>query len=190
MATTDEAGHPVTCAIDLMDCDDDSIYFLTATGKGFYKRLSRSPHIALTALKGTDTMHSVAVSVAGEVRELGPELLPRLFEKNPYMYDIYPTEESRGVLTVFQIFRGQGEWFSLQTERIEKKNFAFGGEQVKGETYKVEEGCIGCGACQNACPRACIRMDGGHAVIDPVTCICCGNCKKVCPVGAITAGEM
>ena len=56
--------------------------------------------------------------------------------------------------------------------------------------HKVEKGCIGCGACQNACPRACIRMDGGHAVIDPVTCICCGNCKKVCPVGAITAGEM
>lgn len=148
MATTDEDGHPVTCAIDLMDCEDDSIYFLTATGKGFYKRLICSPHIALTALKGTDTMHSVAVSVAGEVRELGPELLPKLFEKNPYMYDIYPTEESRGVLTVFQIFRGQGEWFSLQTERIEKKNFAFGGEQVKGETYKVEEGCIGCGACR------------------------------------------
>ena len=175
MATTDEDGHPVTCAIDLMDCDDDSIYFLTATGKGFYKRLICSPHIALTALKGTDTMHSVAVSVVGEVRELGPELLSGLFEKNPYMYDIYPTE---------------GEWFSLQTERIEKKNFAFGGEQVKGETYKVEEGCIGCGACQNACPRACIQMDGGHAVIDSVTCICCGNCKKVCPVGAITAGEM
>ena len=105
MATTDEDEHPVTCAIDLMDCDDDSIYFLTATGKGFYKRLICSPHIALTALKGTDTMHSVAVSVAGEVRELGPELLPKLFEKNPYMYDIYPTEESRGVLTVFQIFR-------------------------------------------------------------------------------------
>ena len=61
MATTDEDGHPVTCAIDLMDCDDDSIYFLTATGKGFYKRLICSPHIALTALKGTDTMHSVAV---------------------------------------------------------------------------------------------------------------------------------
>ena len=55
---------------------------------------------------------------------------------------------------------------------------------------KPISGCIGCGACQNACPRACIRMDGGHAVIDPVTCICCGNCKKVCPVGAITAGEM
>ena len=103
MATTDGDEHPVTCAIDLMDCDDDSIYFLTATGKGFYKRLICSPHIALTALKGTDTMHSVAVSVAGEVRELGPELLPKLFEKNPYMYDIYPTEESRGVLTVFQI---------------------------------------------------------------------------------------
>lgn len=190
MATINEEGHPVTCAIDLMDCDDDSIYFLTATGKGFYNRLSQLPYVALTALKGADTMHSVAVSVSGQVRELGSELLPRLFEKNPYMYDIYPTEESRKALTVFQIYCGQGEWFSLQEERIEKQNFAFGGEQVKGEKYKVEEGCIGCGACQNACPRTCIQMDGGHAVIDPVTCICCGNCKKVCPAGAIIAGEM
>lgn len=31
-ATTDKKGLPVTCAIDIMDCDDDGLYFLTAKG--------------------------------------------------------------------------------------------------------------------------------------------------------------
>ena len=62
----------MTCAIDLMDCDDDSIYFLDCHGKDFYKRLICSPHIALgfAWVKGIDTTHSVAAFVAGEVREL------------------------------------------------------------------------------------------------------------------------
>ena len=39
MATVDENGLPVTCAIDMMDSDENGLYFLTAKGKGFYDRL-------------------------------------------------------------------------------------------------------------------------------------------------------
>ena len=42
VATVDDEGLPVTAAIDMMDCDDDSLYFLTAKGKGFYDRLNAS----------------------------------------------------------------------------------------------------------------------------------------------------
>ena len=35
VATMDDEGLPVTAAIDMMDCDNDSLYFLTAKGKGF-----------------------------------------------------------------------------------------------------------------------------------------------------------
>ncbi len=38
-ATVDDEGLPVTAAIDMMDSDDNSLYFLTARGKGFYDRL-------------------------------------------------------------------------------------------------------------------------------------------------------
>ena len=38
-ASSDADGHPVTCAIDLMLCDKNSLYFLTAKGKAFYERL-------------------------------------------------------------------------------------------------------------------------------------------------------
>ena len=36
VATVDDEGLPVTAAIDMMDYDNDSLYFLTAKGKGFY----------------------------------------------------------------------------------------------------------------------------------------------------------
>lgn len=94
VATVDDAGLPVTAAIDMMDSDDNSLYFLTARGKSFYDRLKNREFLALTAMKGENTMSSVAVSIRGKVRELGNEKIPMLFEKNPYMRNIYPTEDS------------------------------------------------------------------------------------------------
>lgn len=81
IATVDEKGLPVTCAIDIMYSDEKGLYFLTAKGKGFYHRLIKEKFIALTGIKGEDTMHCVAVSVRGKVEELGGELLPFLFSK-------------------------------------------------------------------------------------------------------------
>ena len=44
-------------------------------------------------------MNSVAISIRGKVRDLGFEKIPELFEKNQYMYQIYPTEESMKALS-------------------------------------------------------------------------------------------
>ena len=65
VATVDDKGLPVTCAIDMMDADENSLYFLTAKGKSFYDRLIKRKFLAFTAMKGEDTMTSVAVSVRG-----------------------------------------------------------------------------------------------------------------------------
>lgn len=89
-ATVDSQGRPVTCAIDLMDYDENSLYFLTAKGKNFYDRLKANENIAFTAMKGEDTLSCVAVSVQGKAKEIGPDRLPDLFRKNPYMEKIYP----------------------------------------------------------------------------------------------------
>ena len=137
VATVDDAGLPVTAAIDMMDYDDNSLYFLTAKGKGFYDRLKKREFLAFTAIKGEDTMSTAAVSIRGKVRELGSERLPRLFEKNPYMAEIYPTEESRTALTVFQIYEGTGEWFDLSKRPIERASFTFGGAEEIKEGYFV-----------------------------------------------------
>ena len=45
-ATVDAQGRPVTCAIDMMDCDEDGLYFLTAKGKSFYRRLQENENVA------------------------------------------------------------------------------------------------------------------------------------------------
>lgn len=75
-ATVDSGGRPVTCAIDIMDCDENGLYFLTARGKHFYNRLKANENIAFTAMKGGDTLSRVAVSVQGKAKEIGPGRLP------------------------------------------------------------------------------------------------------------------
>ena len=185
VATLDDKGLPVTCAIDMMDVDDNSLYFLTAKGKNFYDRLNKRQFLAFTAMKGEDTMTSVAVSVRGKVRELGFDKIPELFEKNPYMKEIYPTEESRRALTVFQIYEGSGEWFDLSKKPIERASFAFGKAEGTPEGYAITNDCIGCSSCLDVCPQNCIVSDSILYVIEQEHCLHCGNCYTVCPVNAV-----
>ena len=185
VATVDDDGLPVTAAIDMMDSDGSSLYFLTARGKSFYDRLKKRQFLALTAMKGEDTMSSVAVSLRGKVRELGYDRIPELFEKNPYMKTIYPTEESMQALTVFQIYEGIGERFDLSKKPIERASFTFGGAKTKEEGYFISNSCIGCGSCVEVCPQKCIISENIPYVIEQNHCLHCGNCQTVCPFGAV-----
>ena len=185
VATIDEEGHPVTAAIDMMDYDDQSLYFLTAKGKNFYDRLKSKGYLALTGMKGEDTMSRVAVSLGGKVRELGGDILPRLFEKNPYMNEIYPDAASRTALTVFQIYEGTGEWFDLSKKPIERASFTFGDVKEKQEGYFVTAGCIGCKLCYSRCPQKCIDISVKPVVIHQENCLHCGNCYEICPARAV-----
>lgn len=185
VATVDDEGLPVTAAIDMMDTDGESLYFLTAKGKGFYDRLIKRRVLAFTAMKGEDTMSSVAVSVRGKVRELGYAKIPELFDKNPYMHEIYPTEEAMKALTVFQIYEGSGEWFDLSKKPIERDSFTFGGVEKKQKGFFITDACIGCGSCAAVCPQSCIFTDGIPYVIEQEYCLHCGNCLTACPVCAV-----
>ncbi len=156
MATTDANDLPVTCAIDVMDYDDNGLYFLTAKGKNFYDRLKRNSYVALTGMKGKDTMSCVAVSLRGKVKEIGSEPLERLFKKNSYMYEIYPTEQSRKALTVFCIYDANGECFDLSKKPIERADFSIGNSKIINQQYVIGNNCIGCKACETVCPQNCI----------------------------------
>ena len=185
VATVDEQGLPVTCAIDIMDSDENSVYFLTAKGKSFYERLKKQGYIALTGIKGENTMTSVAVSLRGKVRELDTQNAKALFDKNPYMYEIYPTEESRSAIRIFQLYDGSGEWFNLSKKTIERKNFSFGGAEEICEGYIVTDKCIGCKLCYSKCPQKCIDISVKPVVINQNHCLHCGNCFEICPMRAI-----
>ena len=185
VATVDDSGLPVTAAIDMMDADDSGLYFLTAKGKGFYDRLVKRGYLALTGMKGEDTMSRVALSIRGKVKEIGESYLYDLFEKNPYMLDIYPTEESRKALTVFKIYEGTGEWFDLSKKPIERASFTFGGAEEISEGYFITDTCIGCETCGAVCPQNCIDFISTPAAIQQEHCLHCGNCMDVCPVKAV-----
>ena len=185
VATVDDEGLPVTAAIDMMDFDNDSLYFLTAKGKGFYDRLIKRQFLSLTAMKGEDTMSIIAVSIRGKVRDLGYEKIPELFKKNPYMHQIYPTEKSMKALTVFQIYEGTGEWFDLSRKPIERASFTIGKVGIRHEGYFIKDNCIGCGSCLSVCPQSCIVTVRIPYVIEQEHCLHCGNCMSVCPTAAI-----
>ena len=185
VATVDDEGLPVTAAIDMMDWDENGLYFLTAKGKSFYDRLKKRGYLALTAMKGEDTLSSAAVSVRGKVRELGYFKIPELFEKNPYMKNIYPTEVSMHALTAFQIWEGTGEWFDLSKKPIERESFSFGNAGEVQEGYIITDTCIGCKTFTEVCPQRCIDATQVPLVINQKNCLHCGNCLSVCPVGAV-----
>jgi len=185
IATNNQENHPITCAIDIMLSDDDNLYFLTAKGKNFYQRLINSPYISLTGIKGEDTMHSIAISINGKVKNIGSNKLDEIFAKNPYMKEIYPNEDARNILKVFQIYEGIGEYFDLSKKPIERYNFTLGVGKLKEEGYFVTDTCIGCKLCYKICPQKCIDITNKPVVINQKHCLYCGKCAEICPKQAI-----
>lgn len=184
-ATVDENGLPQTCVIDLMLADENGLYFLTAKGKSFYDRLTRKPFAALSGMKGKDTLSTTAVSVRGAVRSIGRERLDEIFRRNPYMSKIYPTEESRKALEVFQLYRGEGEYFDLSRLPPYRQTFSFGGQRVYESGYRINTDlCTGCRKCRDACPQNCIS-ETVPCEIDNAHCLHCGNCYRICPANAV-----
>ena len=50
--------------------------------------------------------------------------------------------------------------------------------------YKINDDCISCGACADACPTSCITEGDGKFVIEASECVECGSRADTCPVGA------
>lgn len=184
-ATVDGNGNPATCVIDMMLSDENGLYFLTAKGKAFYTRLKAHDTVSITGFHGKDTMSSKSVTVRGRVRELGGDLLPEIFKVNPYMAEIYPDEKSRAVLTVFQVYEGEGEFFDLSAKPIFRESFAFGGMKEQARGYFVIDKCIGCKLCYSVCPQKCIDITAKPARIEQAHCLHCGRCAEICPARAI-----
>lgn len=185
LATVNEKGEPVTCAADMMHADENGLYFLSAKGKSLYERLVKTGRAALTGIHGMDTMHSQSISVRGKVKRADDEMLQVLLRENPYMLEIYPTEESRRALGAFVLYEGEGEWFDLSKRPIERAYFAIGKGSSAHEEYFITDACTGCRLCQPACPQNCIDFSALPARIEQDHCLHCGQCRQVCPYDAV-----
>ncbi|MEW6272639.1 MAG: 4Fe-4S dicluster-binding protein [Thermodesulfobacteriota bacterium] len=66
----------------------------------------------------------------------------------------------------------------------------------RGGHFSIDDTCIGCGACEHACPGkvdAIRQIEGdflGRYVIVAADCIDCGFCVPLCPVACIHDGRV
>ena len=201
MATVDSEGHPVTRVIDVMLEDGETIYFITAKGKAFYRQLMEQKYISISGACGGEGMdkkeasiHMKAVSIRGTVKNIGSGRLFEIFEKNPYMREIYPSQASREALEVFCIAEGTGEYFDLSVKPIMRDVFFIGvsgkNEEQVQTGYYITDACIGCGKCAALCPQQCIAAEHVPFQINNENCLHCGNCREVCPAGAVEYRKM
>lgn len=176
VATIGSDGHPQTRIIDMMYYDEAGVYFLTAKGKAFYSQLMEQKYVAISASKG-----KIAVSLRGKVKNIGKKNLDIMFERNPYMKEIYPGD-TRAALDVFQLYEAQGEYFDISDPScIVRDAITIGdGEQIQ-VGYYAGEGRIGCKLCYSVCPQKCIDLSVKPVVIDQNHCLHCGRCAEICP---------
>ena len=175
VATIGPDGHPQTRTIDMMLWDEAGVYFLTAKGKAFYSQLMEQGFIALSA-----TRDKVSVSLWGKVRNIGSEKLDEIFEKNPYMQSIYPSD-TRAALEVFCLYEAKGEYFDISDPaHVTRDSITIGHASAAQSGYFV-----GCKLCCSVCPQKCIDITEKPAVIDQQHCLRCGRCAEICPKRAI-----
>lgn len=176
---TVENGYPKARIADVMFIEDQKIYFTTARGKSFYRQLINNPNVAIV---GMDKKYRT-IRVNGKIRKEDRQIVDKIFELNPMMNELYDGQK-RDILEAFCVYEGVGEIFDLSTPTIIRKRFSFGGADVIELGFKINEQCISCGICMNACPEKCISNDDGYK-IDKERCIECGRCYESCRSNAI-----
>lgn len=180
VATIGADGHPQSRIIDMMYYDEKGVYFLTAKGKDFYHQLMEQRYIAVSATKDKR-----AVSLRGQVKNIGKTNLDILFEKNPYMKEIYPGN-TKEALEVFCLFDAEGEYFDIsRPSHIVRESIIIGEKEEIQKGYYVTGGCIGCKLCYSVCPQKCIDISSKPVRIEQNSCLHCGNCAEICPKQAI-----
>ena len=176
VATIGADGHPQTRIIDMMYYDEEGVYFLTAKGKDFYAQLMDQKYVAISATKG-----KISISLRGNVKNIGKMNLDIMFEKNPYMKEIYPGD-TRQALDVFQLYEAQGEYFDISNpSKIMRDRIVIGNVKEAPTGYFAGEGCIGCKLCYSVCPQKCIDITVKPVVIRQNQCLHCGRCAQICP---------
>ena len=177
-ATVDEKGRPQSRIINVMIAADEGMYIVTAKGKPFYRQLTETGRIALSAM----CPDCQSLKFTGKVRQVKQYWVDRVFEENPGMNEVSPGK-TRDALEAFLIYEGSGEWFDLLHYPISREGFAYGTEEEPAG-FVIEESCTSCGACLDVCPQGCITEDSPFTIAQD-HCLQCGACQEICPAGAV-----
>lgn len=126
VSTVDADNKPQSRIIDTLYAKDGKLYFTTGKTKDFYAQLQDNPNLAMTGLKGEETLKSFAITVNGEVRDAGTDLMPEIFDAYPYLNTIYPTDEKKAQLRVMEVYMGTVSIYDLRETPIYQNTLAFG----------------------------------------------------------------
>lgn len=100
--------------------------FYRYQGKNFYTQWTEPKYVSLSAIQ-----NKRCISFSGKVRNIGSEKLEEIFEKNPYVQEIYPAG-TRSALEVFQIYEGQGNFFDIRDPSyIQREELSHQGRKKK-----------------------------------------------------------
>ncbi|MRI84793.1 pyridoxamine 5'-phosphate oxidase family protein [Aerococcaceae bacterium WS4759] len=122
-ATVDENQQPDSRYINVGVANEKGVFFMTSPSSNFYKQLEANGHISITGMAKADGEIEV-IRIKGAIRPLGQDMLEEVLKDNPYVKDVYPDEEKRKDVQVFQVYKGTGNYMHLQ-KRI-KEDFVFG----------------------------------------------------------------
>lgn len=64
------------------------------------------------------------------------------------------------------------------------------GKKVKKKSPIITDKCVGCGDCEEICPKEAVMVNGERVNIDYSKCIRCFCCHEVCPEKAIKLGTI
>ena len=64
-------------------------------------------------------------------------------------------------------------------------NDCLAASRLLGGYMSCQYGCLGFGNCVKKCPQNAISIQNGVAVVDRETCVGCGICQDICPKGVI-----
>lgn len=111
-ATVDENGKPHARHAHIGVANEHGIFFMTSPKTHFYAQMKENPYVAITAMSQEDYLIQV-IRIEGMVRELGRQGLEEVLAGNPFVKDVYPNEQERAGVQVFQLFEGEGFYHSL-----------------------------------------------------------------------------
>ncbi len=180
--TVDKKGNPQVRIIDVMYVDENSLYFLTARGKDFYHELIQNSKVSICAL----TNDFKSIRILSSVKKVDDQnlWLNKIFLENPAMNDVYPGE-SRYILEVFCLDKGEVEFFDLSVNPIFRKTFSLNNGKIAEKGFEISDDCIQCGNCHDNCPQGIINK-GNPYKIQQEHCLHCGLCFENCPISAIS----
>ncbi len=183
-ATADKYGDPQIRNISAVYYEPDAMYFFTAKGKSFCEELlsdGRVQVLGYTKYKEMIRLSSKAVPVEEENQQ---KYIDLIFEKYPYLYNLYPDDTRLMAGIVFKIADARIEYFNLGVNPIFRESYTIGKGSVVFRGYVITDKCHGCGACADKCPQRCIEQ-GSPYKIEQSHCLHCGICRDICPFGAV-----